>query len=130
MSVANKSGTYSYYETDEQNKCIILITGTNIDVVTHAAKSINKTGINPVGGNITLDNMTNQTNNTTTDTSITESSSSKHQTSNNKNSESSGHDSVDFDVERTPDAPYGRSDDGTPFSSDSERKEYYYEMTH
>lgn len=130
VSVANKSGTYSYYETDEQNKCIILITGTNIDVVTHAAKSINKTGINPVGGNITLDNMTNQTNNTTTDTSITESSSSKHQTSNNKNSESSGHDSVDFDVERTPDAPYGRSDDGTPFSSDSERKEYYYEMTH
>lgn len=66
ISVANKSGTYSYYETDEQNKCIILITGTNIDAVTHAAKSINKTGINPVGGNTTLTNLTlnNTTNNT------------------------------------------------------------------
>lgn len=122
VSVANKSGTYSYYETDETNKCIILITGTDIDQVTHAAKSINKTGINPVGGNITIANMTNQTNNTTNDTATA--------TSSTKNSESSGHDNVDFDVERTPDAPYGRSDDGTPFSSDSERKEYYYEITH
>ena len=46
VSVSNKSGTYSYYETDETNKCIILITGTNIDQVTHAVKSINKTEIN------------------------------------------------------------------------------------
>lgn len=70
VSVANKSGTYSYYETDETNKCIILITGTNIDQVTHAVKSINKTGINPVGGNITLENLTNQTGNITNNTTV------------------------------------------------------------
>ena len=51
VSVSNKSGTYSYYEADIQNECIILITGTDIDQVTHVAKSINKTGINPVSGN-------------------------------------------------------------------------------
>ncbi|MDD6286337.1 MAG: hypothetical protein PUA60_06580 [Methanobacteriaceae archaeon] len=84
MSVANKSGTYSYYETDEQNKCIILITGSNIDAITHAAKSINKTGINPVGGNTTLANLTlnNTTNNTTLSTTTT--SNSKPQVSSKK----------------------------------------------
>ncbi|RAP44703.1 hypothetical protein [uncultured Methanosphaera sp.] len=61
VSVSNKSGTYSYYEADIQNECIILITGTDIDQVTHVAKSINKTGINPVGGNLTLENITNNT---------------------------------------------------------------------
>lgn len=91
VSVANKSGTYSYYETDEQNKCIILITGTNIDAVTHAAKSINKTGINPVGGNTTLANLTlnntTVTNNTTLNTAVA--SNSKSQSTSKSSSGSS-----------------------------------------
>lgn len=70
VSLYNKSGIYTYYETDESNKCIILITGSNIEQVVHAVKTINKTGIHPVGGNITLANLTNQTNNTTNNTTV------------------------------------------------------------
>jgi hypothetical protein len=131
VSVSNKSGTYSYYETDETNKCIILITGTNIDQVTHAVKSINKTEINPVGGNITLENMTNNTtaNNTTisSDTSTTQKTS---QATSTKKSSSKSKQSSDDGVERDADAPYGRAGDGTPFTSDSEREQYIYDMSH
>ncbi|MDE4078670.1 hypothetical protein OTK55_06525 [Methanosphaera sp. Vir-13MRS] len=98
VSVSNKSGTYSYYETDEQNKCIILITGTNIDAVTHAAKSINKTGINPVGGNTTLANLTlNNTTNTTTLSTATPSSSKSQSTSKSRSSSSNKPDYTDTD---------------------------------
>ncbi len=131
VSVSNKSGTYSYYETDETNKCIILITGTNIDQVTHAVKSINKTEINPVGGNITLENMTNNTtaNNTTisSDTSTTQKTS---QATSTKKSSSNSKQSSDDGVERDAEAPYGRAGDGTPFTSDAEREQYIYDMSH
>lgn len=97
VSVANKSGTYSYYETDETNKCIILITGTDIDQVTHAAKSINKTGINPVGGNITLENMTNQTDNITNNTTISNDNNKGQSTTRTKSSSSNKPDYTDTD---------------------------------
>ena len=131
VSVANKSGTYSYYETDEQNKCIILITGTNIDQVTHAVKSINKTGINPVGGNITIENMINNTtaNNTTLSTDTTSTQKTSQATSTKKSSSNSKQ-SSDDGVERDAEAPYGRSGDGTPFTSDAEREQYNYDMSH
>lgn len=94
ISVANKSGTYSYYETDEQNKCIILITGNDIESVTHAAKSINKTGVNPVGGNTTLANLTLNNTTITNNTSgiLGATSTSNHVQSNSKKSSSGGSD--------------------------------------
>lgn len=131
VSLQNKSGTYSYYEMDMQNECIILITGTNIDQVTHAVKSINKTGINPVGGNMTIDNLTNNTtaNNTTIGTDAGSTQKTAQATSSKKSSSKSKQ-SSDDGVERDADAPYGRAGDGTPFTSDSEREQYIYDMSH
>ena len=131
ISLQNKSGTYSYYEADIQNECLILITGTNIDQVTHAVKSINKTGINPVGGNITIENMINNTtaNNTTLSTDTTSTQKTSQATSTKKSSSNSKQ-SSDDGVERDAEAPYGRSGDGTPFTSDAEREQYNYDMSH
>ena len=42
ITLQNKSGTYTYYESDTINGCIILITSKNLDNIEHIIKTIKK----------------------------------------------------------------------------------------
>ena len=74
ITVLNKSGTYTYYETDTENSCIILITSKNIDTIEHIIKTIKKPKANTENPfNMTSDglNITSTDNNTTSNNQTT-----------------------------------------------------------
>lgn len=106
ITVYNKSGTYTYFEEDIQKQCIIIITGTDIDQVTHAAKTINKTNLQTnTNTNLTIQDIMNQTNNTNNttiennkdNTSKKTTATTKKQTTKSSSSSSSS----DSDVHKT-----------------------------
>lgn len=68
ITVLNKSGTYTYFESDTENGCIILITSKNLDTIEHIIKTMKKPKANTENPfNMTSDglNITNSDNNTT-----------------------------------------------------------------
>lgn len=90
MTLFNKSGTYTYYEPDIQNSCMIIITSKDLNTIEHIISSMKKPEINTQfdmtsNGLILNSNNTTQDNQTTTTTtsSSKKSSSSKSSSSSN-----------------------------------------------
>ena len=133
-SIYNKSGTYTYYEVDTNNSCIIIITSKNLDVIEHILETMKKPEVNvnnpfnmtPNGLNIT-DSKDEKDNQSIKDTS----------TNNNKQTTKKS-EYTDWGLEhqgqkssKDSPAPYGRTDDGEyAFKSQAERDEYIYAITH
>lgn len=86
ITALNKSGTYTYYESDTENSCIILITSKNIDTIEHILKTIKKPKTNSENPfNMTSDglNITRSDNNATRNNQTT---TTKRTKNNNKKS--------------------------------------------
>ena len=91
MTLFNKSGTYTYYEPDIQNSCMIIITSKDLNTIEHIISTMKKPEINTQfdmtsnGLILTNSNNTTQDNQTTTTTtsSSKKSSSSKSSSSSN-----------------------------------------------
>lgn len=95
VSVYNKSGTYTYYSENIEKQYMIVITGTDIEQVTHTAKSINDTILPQTNNtNITIQNLTEETNNTTIGTDDTSSNKKSQTTASKKKSSASSSSSV------------------------------------
>lgn len=46
LTLQNKSGTYTYYESDVNNSCIILITSKNLNAIEHILETMKKPQLN------------------------------------------------------------------------------------
>ena len=74
MTLFNKSGTYTYYEPDIQNSCMIIITSKDLNTIEHIISTMKKPEINTQfdmtsnGLILTNSNNTTQDNQTTTTT--------------------------------------------------------------
>ena len=89
VSLYNNSGTYSYF--DYTTYQMIVITSNDLESITHAVKSMNKTEVKPSGENLTVNltniNNTTDANNTTT-TTTAKKSTPKKTTSSSKSQKS------------------------------------------
>ena len=74
ITLYNNSGIYTYYESDVNNSCIILITSKNLNSIEHILETINKPKLNVKNPfNITSNGLiiNNSNNNTTSNNQIT-----------------------------------------------------------
>ena len=91
MTLFNKSGTYTYYEPDIQNSCMIIITSKDLNTIEHIISSMKKPEINAQfdmtsnGLILTNSNNTTQDNQTTTTTTSSSKKSSSSKTSSSSN---------------------------------------------
>ena len=46
ISLMNKSGIYTYYEVDDKNSCIIIITSKNLKIIEHILETMTKPKLN------------------------------------------------------------------------------------
>lgn len=118
ISVYNKSGTYTYYEEDIQKNYMIVITGTDINQVTHAVKTMNKTGIPQIALNSSITNMTSQMKNT----SINDLS--NNQEINKKTNDNNNNIDPDYDPKR--DASHQHASVDHPVTVQQDDGEYTY----
>lgn len=74
ITLYNKSGTYTYYEVDTSNACIILITSKNLNTIEHILETMKKPAVNlnnPFNMTSTGLNISNTTDDTTSNTQTT-----------------------------------------------------------
>ena len=97
VSVYNKSGIYTYYDCDTTKGALILITGSNVEDVTHAVKTLKKSNISLVDGaqnyldsmNLSLNDTQNSTDSQANVSSDNSASNSANQVSTDSKKESS-----------------------------------------
>lgn len=97
LTLYNKSGTYTYYESDVNNSCIILITSKNLNAIEHILETMKKPTLNVQNNpfNMTSEGLvlTESTNNTSSNnqTTTTKKSSTKKSSSKSSSSSNSGY---------------------------------------
>ena len=93
FTVYNKSGTYTYYEPDANNTCMILITSKNLNTIEHILDTMNKPQLSADSSKFNMSGtgllLTEPKNNTTENKQTTTTSSKKSSTAQKKSSSSS-----------------------------------------
>lgn len=97
ITLFNKSGTYTYYEADTNNSCMILLTGKDLNTIEHILETIEKPKINKDtqeydmdSNGLILTNPDNTINNQTT-TSTKKSTTKKSSTSKASSNKNNGY---------------------------------------
>ena len=92
ITLYNKSGTYTYFESDVNNSCILLITSKNINTIEHILETMNKPKItvsnNPFNMTSNGLNITDSNNTTTSDNKAMTKKTSNTKTSSKSSSNS------------------------------------------
>ena len=89
-SIYNKSGTYTYYEADTNNSCIIIITSKNLDAIEHILETMKKPELkvdNPFNMTSTGLNLSDSSNDTTQNTQTSTTKTTTKKTSSKQSSD-------------------------------------------
>ncbi len=96
FTVYNKSGTYTYYEPDINNSCMIIITSKNINSIEHILETMVKPKLNVSSNPFIMTasglELNNTDNNTTTTTTTKANTNAKKTTKSTKKKQSSSYD--------------------------------------
>ena len=97
ISLMNKSGIYTYYEVDDKNSCIIIITSKNLKIIEHILETMTKPKLNVENNPFKLGSVGNSLNisskaSTLNDQTVSSKKTSTTQKTNN-NQKNSGSDS-------------------------------------
>lgn len=97
LTLYNKSGTYTYYEPDVNNSCIILITSKNINAIEHIIETMRKPHIivNSDQFNMTTNGLILTAANNETSSNDQTTTTNKKSSSKNKKRSSSSSDTID-----------------------------------
>ena len=97
ITLYNKSGTYTYFESDVNNACMIIITSKNLNAIEHIIETMKKPNITVDSSqfNMTSDGLiiTDSNNNTTEDNQTTTNTKSSSNKKSSSSKSSSGSDS-------------------------------------